>query len=393
MNFIFMVKMNRHFFSFTKIIVISIVFVCGTVNWTNKSLAQNSGFVSSRDTTFILNNKPFQFIGANCYYLMVYAADVNLRIYVDEVLEEAKEIDLKVIRTWAFNDGAEQWNALQTEPGVYQEYVFKGLDYVLAKADLLSLRLILPFVNNWNDYGGMNQYVQWSSIPITHDDFYTDDSTKIWYKNHIFRVLNRINTITGRKYKEDPSIFAWELANEPRCSSDMSGHTLHKWISEMSSYVKSLDQNHMVTTGIEGFYNDTNPELWMNDQGTDFIANHMLKTIDFVVAHSWPDHWGWGNNSLLTTEFVKRQINDAHSIINKPFVLEEFGKKRPIEERNNFFATYLNSLKKHNAGGALIWILYHDKYEDYDGFGIYHPADKSTINIIKSTNFFSLESY
>lgn len=39
-------------------------------------------------------------------------------------------------------------------------------------------------------------------------------------------ILTRANTINGLSYKDDPSIFAWELINEPRCLSDLSGTTL-----------------------------------------------------------------------------------------------------------------------------------------------------------------------
>lgn len=67
------------------------------------------------------------------------------------------------------------------------------------------------------------------------------------------------------------------------------------WISEMASYVKSIDRNHLLEAGLEGFYGrssarrtELNPGF---NIGTDFIANNRIPGIDFATVHSYPDQW------------------------------------------------------------------------------------------------------
>lgn len=37
------------------------------------------------------------------------------------------------------------------------------------------------------------------------------------FKDHVRRVIERKNTVTGKRYREDPGILAWNIANEMRC--------------------------------------------------------------------------------------------------------------------------------------------------------------------------------
>lgn len=111
-------------------------------------------------------------------------------------------------------------------------------------------------------------------------------------------VLNRVNTVTNVTYKEDPTIFAWELMNEPRCPSDPSGDKLQSWIQEMAVYVKSIDPLHLLEIGSEGFYGPSspdrqrfNPNSFAEQAGTDFVRNHRALGIDFASAHLYPDAW------------------------------------------------------------------------------------------------------
>ena len=68
-----------------------------------------------------------------------------------------------------------------------------------------------------------------------------------WLHGNAGGLLSRRNTYNGRIYKDDPTIFAWDILNEPRQNQGDYG-TVQKWIDVMASYVKSVDPNHMVWT-------------------------------------------------------------------------------------------------------------------------------------------------
>ncbi|KAI4331892.1 hypothetical protein L6164_016842 [Bauhinia variegata] len=166
------------------------------------------GFVQTKGTEFELNGFPFLFNGFNSYWMMHVATDPKQRDKVSNVFSKASASGLTVCRTWAFSDGGDQ--ALQVSPGEYDEQ---------------------SLVNNYNDFGGRPQYIQWAKtagVPVNKDDdFYTNPIVKNYYKNHVKRVLTMINTITRMTYKDDPTVMAWELINEPRCQVDYSGKTIN----------------------------------------------------------------------------------------------------------------------------------------------------------------------
>ena len=55
----------------------------------------------------------------------------------------------------------------------------------------------------------------------------------------------RRNTYNGLLYKEDPTIFAWDLLNEPR-QTQGDYQAVQKWIDLFAPFIKSQDPNHMV---------------------------------------------------------------------------------------------------------------------------------------------------
>ncbi len=103
-----------------------------------------------------------------------HSADVAQRRLVLEVLDDAKQLNLTVLRCWAFCDGPDEWNALQPEPGAgtfserkagsersteharfpsfdpfagkFNENIFAGLDWLIMEAGLRGIRCVLLVV-------------------------------------------------------------------------------------------------------------------------------------------------------------------------------------------------------------------------------------------------------
>ena len=48
------------------------------------------------------------------------------------------------------------------------------------------------------------------------------------------------------------AIFAWELANEPRCNGYKIS-IVTEWATKTSAFIRGLDANYIITMGDEGF--------------------------------------------------------------------------------------------------------------------------------------------
>ena len=106
----------------------------------------------------------------------------------------------------------------------------------------------------------MNEPLAYENGWIANKDlFYSSACARSIYQDYVRYVLTRVNTYTGVAYRDDPTILAWELANEPRCENASRcgrGDLLYQWAGEMSRFVKGLDSRHMVALGDEGLLND-----------------------------------------------------------------------------------------------------------------------------------------
>jgi mannan endo-1,4-beta-mannosidase len=152
------------------------------------------------------------------------------------------------------------------------------------------------------------------------------------FDDYVRAVVTRRNTVTGRLYRDDPAIMAWQLANEPRPGgSDEAGRRHMKaylaWIDRTARLIKSLDPNHMVATGSEGTMGCIDSDQCVADA-------HRSTAIDYVNAHIWPQNWSWADPKDLagtwptvernTRAYIARQVAIARRL-GKPLVIEEFG--------------------------------------------------------------------
>ena len=352
----------------------------------------NSGqdFVRRVGANLTLGGKPFRFAGTNNYYLMYKSP-----FMVDDVLQTAATNGFTVIRTWGWLESVQEgvnfqyWNGSQP---AYNDGAtgLQHLDYVIAKAGQLGLKLVIPFTGNWSDFGGMDAYVGWAGDSY-HDSFYTDPVIKQWYKNWISHLLNHVNTITGVAYKDDPTIMTWELANEPRCvggnptafprSANCTTSTITGWASEMSAYIKSIDHKHLTSSGSEGFLNipGSTDGVRNGSDGVDELAISKLPTIDVMSYHLYPD--SWTKDLPWATTWITDHIKLAQKI-GKPSMLGEFGLKDKTI-RNTVYKSWTDTVLFSGGTGALYWILsgHNDDgtlYGDYDGFTVYCPTPVCT---------------
>lgn len=386
-----------------------------------------NGFAYTQGTRFMLDGSPFYYAGTNCYYLTFKSQEA-----VDNVFKDAEAMGLKVIRVWGNLDVGVKTGTTDSEgkpvftnnndgpgekDGIYFQYFDKDLgkpvinegkdglqklDYALYQAEKHGIKLLITFTNYWDAFGGMGQYIKWAQeLGITglkKDDFYTNETLKGWYKDYVNGLLNHTNPYTGRKLKDEPSVFAWELANEPRCNTDAQckDNILYNWAKEMSEYVKSVDPNHMVALGDEGFYNKpygyyneytTSNYAFYGAEGVDFEKLMTIDTLDFGTPHLYLDQWGMKHTGTGQDDLLWFKIHgETCAELGKPVILEEFGLTnrtiRDSEYEQWFEVLEGNVYETVEYAGTNYWMIasYIDGalYPDYDQYTVYGPEGTDT---------------
>ena len=388
--------MNKKLIAVAALVLIAsaaVLFLAASPNSATNSFA--GPFVRQRGGRFFVGNRPFRFVGANV--AVMYRDDDRARM--PETLRQAAQTGIKVVRIWAFGEGGPNdvkpmadfadWprhHSFRFAPGQWNEDAFVHLDKVIAEAAKNKIYVQLCLTNWWRDTGGVTQYLRWAGINDAADDsykfginndkailFYSNPETRRLYREHLEKLATRRNTITGVLYRDDPTIFGWELMNEAQV---ITGRWAERraWFAEMSAYLKSLDPNHLITPGAWGYRSSSERREW--------LADHAIPSIDYCDVHNYPrdDHDSFIDSPAALKEFIENRAAAAFSL-GKPVVLGEFGMS--VDGHNGtsqveWYRAFFEGNARAGAGGAMFWILTPDPHRGY-GVTYSTPRDSQVL--------------
>ncbi len=343
-------------------IVSTVLLVLSAAGAVGAARASPHDFVKTTGTMFTLAGQPFFPAGINNHYLTY-----GTKAEVTRVLDDAVSLGANVVRTFlqpviGSLDGSVatiwDWKADADSSdlgakGTYELYWddtagkmaindgpdgMQKVDFLIAEAKKRNLRLIIAFLDFWAYTGGAQQMRAWYGSSNQSTFFFADQRTKRDYQKWVHHVLQRVNPKTGLRYKDDPTILAWELMNEPNAKP----YALRMaWTAEMSAYVKSLDPNHLVSSG--------------HANVDSRLADLAIPSVDFGTWHGYPLFY------KLSVDQFDRLITEFCGIAaarQKPVLLEEFGYARSNPDQATAYAKWLRTLTNdRNCGGWLAWRL------------------------------------
>lgn len=408
--------------------------------------ASSDNFVSVDGVQFKKSGKPYYIAGTNMWYAAYLGAPSNVgdRARLAKELDTLKKMGVNNLRVLAVSEKSDINSAVKPATtngfGQYDENLLIGLDYLLIELAKRDMTVVLYLNNFWQWSGGMTQYMSWidgqpvQDPNVTKDwngfmaksaSFYQSEKAQTEFRKTIDKIVNRVNTINGKAYKDDATIMSWQLANEPRPGNDKAGVEEKKiyvdWIKKTTDYIRGLDKKHLISTGSEGLWGSARDKKL-------FVDAHTLPNVDYLTYHMWIRNWSWFDQYKPKEtwdsawqkgqDYLNSHIDWANEM-KMPIVLEEFGLDRDMGSydikakthyRDKFyqhvFDVLLPRMKKGEAiAGYNFWAwngaartnrpnywwqegddLMGDPPQEQQGmYGVF-DTDKSTIKIIQKFN-------
>jgi len=319
----------------------------------NKQPSPLTHFITTDGTKLMDGDEELRFISYN-YPGALFNEDegeglVPTPFEQEDAIRTIAQSDGQVFRTYTLTvrDKEDAPDAVRhiDGPGIINEEAFVSLDKLLQLANQYQVRVIIPFIDNWDwPPGGITDFAHFRGKERM--DFYTDPQLIEDFKRVLDQVMNRVNSFTGVKYKDDPAILAWETGNELMVAPE--------WMHEIAAYYKSINPNQLLISGNQMEL----PHFYRN------ISDAALAdpNIDIVKSHYYS-----GNYAVRVAE--DKALADAHG---KPFLVGEFGFK-PTSEVN----AMLDAVIETGTTGAMIWslrphsysggLIRHTEYDPGDG--------------------------
>jgi endo-1,4-beta-mannosidase len=350
------------------------------------------GLVEVQGAHFVLGGKAIVPHGVNSYPLLQHAGDGRWD-EVRDVFAQARALGRPVLRTNAFMDGGDNPARLRDDDGTLREEGLVALDGLLAEATKARVRLLLVLANNWDDYGGAPAVVR-AIAPreqLPKDAFWSDTRALASQHALIRALVSRTNSITGIGYAQDPAIFAWELANEARCTDPeyCDARTLVRWARDMADAVRAAGAEQPVSWGGAGH---------RGKYGEDLAAIAADGAVDVLTVHIYPElRAPWIARLDMNARIDAAVLFGAELLYDRialarrysmPLLVEELGYRPPEDlsqaERDAERALVLRRLLAiaHAHGIATLpWMIGEQDRPDYDGYLI-EPDDARTLDVI-----------
>jgi mannan endo-1,4-beta-mannosidase len=339
--------------------------------------------------TFELNGAPFVPRGVNSYPLLGHLGAGRIDL-VQDILRQAVALNRPLVRTLAFLDKGSSPARLRDDHGNLREQGLRALDRLLFEADAHGVRLILTLTNNWADYGGAPAVLKMVAPreALPKNAFWSDPRAVAAQLAYQAALATRVNSLNGRAYAEDPTIFAWELANEARCEYDFTrglcaGGTLVKWARRMSDGLRAAGVRQLIAWGGGGYLGEYGEDLRAigSDGGVDVLTLHMYATA--VRARRGLNR---ADAAIDWGELILEERAKVACAAGLPLLLEEVNwKPDTSSKRDSERATVLEAwlgLAAALGVGTLPWMIGECGRTDHDGHLI-RPEDSATIAVLR----------
>lgn len=314
-------------------------------------LSAQTGFVKVKDGHFVRHGQPYYYVGTNFWYGAILGSEGQGgdRKRLCRELDKMKSLGIDNLRILVGSDGKRGVKTkveptLQEAPGVYNDTILAGLDYLLMQMEKRNMVAVLYLNNSWEWSGGYGYYLEQAGMgkaPRPNEDGYPafmnfvakyascEKAHQLFY-DYVRFIIGRTNRYTHRRYVDDPAIMSWQIGNEPRAFSKEALPAFEHWLAEASSLIRSLDSNHLISIGSEGSWGCENDIACYERICAD-------KNVDYCNIHLWPYNWSWARQDHLVEDLgvscknTKEYIDQHLAVcarIKKPLVMEEFGYPR-----------------------------------------------------------------